>query len=148
MKKEPTTTSIHEITNDSLKLSYQGRKYEIQITTELQINENIINTQLQRSPSNYAFLCLVRDEAIHRREKLDKEKDIAYSNAWVNYKESGNISNDLAGHKATIHPKYISICERFEMANHKANVLISICKAYENRERILQTVSANLRKQQ
>ena len=46
-----------------------------------------------------------------------------------------------------VNPKYLSIEERYLKAVYKANKLISICRAYESRERIIQTLSANIRKQ-
>ena len=42
----------------------------------------------------------------------------------------------------------MSLEDNYLKAVYKANRLISICKAYESRERIIQTISANLRKQQ
>lgn len=140
--------TINEIKNDTLSLFYKGKRVTINLTQELSINENVINGQLKNSPSNYAFLCLLRDRAIYKRDKLEKKQQQAYSNAWVYYKESGNINNDLADHKATIHSKYVSITERLDKINYRVNILTSACKAYESREKIMQTVSANLRKQQ
>lgn len=140
--------SINALKNDKLVIYYKGKKVTLNLTQELTINENLINTQLKASPSNYIFLCLIRDRYIYKRDKLAKERDDAFSTSWVFYKESGNINNDLADRKASIHPKYQSLCERFDKLNYKVNMLISICKAYESRERIMQTLSANIRKQQ
>ena len=139
-------TTINQVKDDTLEIAYKGKKYKINITSELEINPGLINKQLEVAPSNYAFLCLVRDKYIFKRDKLERLRSITYSQVWTYYKESGNISNDLADNKATTHSKYISICERLDILNYKVNKLISICKAYETRERILQTLSAYLRK--
>jgi len=121
----------------------------INISRELEINENIINSQLKNIPSNYAFLCLLRDKIIKRRDKLEKEKDYAYSKAWLYYKESDNrLNNDTVSHKALTSKIYIKANDKYLKALDKANRFISICKAYESRERIIQTLSANIRKQQ
>lgn len=140
-----TITSIQE---DIISITYKGRRYRINITKELQINENIINNQLKELPSNYAFLQLLRDYYVNKRNKLQKEMETSYHNAWVYYKESGSISNDLAEHKAASNAKYLSICKRYEKINYKTTKLFSVCKAYETRERIIQSLNANLRKQQ
>lgn len=139
---------IQEISHDKLKVEYRGKKYTINITEELSINENIINSQLKAQPSNYAFLCLIRDESIKERDLLEKEKDEAYSEAWLYWKEHTNCNNDAADHRATTTQKYQSKLEDYIKAAHTAARLISICKAYETRERILQSLNANLRKQQ
>lgn len=139
---------ISEIRDDIISVKYKGKIVTINITKELSIDENIINSQLKNIPSSYAFLCLLRDNLIKKRDTLEREKNIAYSKAWLFYKESDNrLNNDTANHKAMVNPKYLSIEERYLKAVHKANKLISICRAYESRERIIQTLSANIRKQ-
>ena len=140
---------ISEIKDDCVSIRYQGKIYTINISEELSINENILNTQLKNHPSNYACLCLIRDIYIRKRDRLEKEKDIAYSKAWLFYKESDSrLNNDTVSHKALTNNKYITLEKQFLKISDKANRLISICKAYESRERIIQTISANLRKQQ
>lgn len=139
---------ISEIRDDIISVKYKGKIVTINITKELSIDENIINSHLKNIPSSYAFLCLLRDNLIKKRDTLEREKNIAYSKAWLFYKESDNrLNNDTANHKAMVNPKYLSIEERYLKAVHKANKLISICRAYESRERIIQTLSANIRKQ-
>lgn len=139
---------ISEIRDDIISVKYKGKIVTINITKELSIDENIINSQLKNIPSIYAFLCLLRDNLIKKRDTLEREKNIAYSKAWLFYKESDNrLNNDTANHRAMVNPKYLSIEERYLKAVHKANKLISICRAYESRERIIQTLSANIRKQ-
>ena len=139
---------ISEIRDDIISVKYKGKLVTINITKELSIDENIIKSQLKNTPSSYAFLCLLRDNLIKKRDTLEREKNIAYSKAWLFYKESDNrLNNDTANHKAMVNPKYLSIEERYLKAVHKANKLISICRAYESRERIIQTLSANIRKQ-
>lgn len=143
------TVRIKDITDDKIIIKYHGKKVAISITEELRINENILNSQLKDIPSNYAFLCLVRDEAIRKRDKLERERDFAFSQVWVYFKETDSrMSNDLATHKATSNSKFQSKDRAFLKAKTRADRLISICKAYESRERILQTISANTRKQQ
>lgn len=141
--------SINQIKDDILEVVYKGKKIVINITKELAIDESTINTQLRNLPSNYAFLCLLRDKAIQKANKLEKEKDAAFSKAWLFYKEADSkITNDAASHKAVTNGKYQSLEKKYLKAQDKATKLTSICRAYETRERIIQTISANLRKQQ
>jgi hypothetical protein len=71
-----------------LKVKFEGKLIEIDIQKELSINENIINSQLRESPSSYYILCSLRDKYIKERDLLAREKDEAYSNAWVYYKDA------------------------------------------------------------
>lgn len=131
-----------------LKVKFEGRILEIDIQKELSINENIINSQLRESPSSYYIFCSLRDKYIKERDALAREKDEAYSSAWIYIKESNErFNNDYVSHKANVSPKYKSIYQRYLKAVEKANKYISICRAYESREGILRTLNANLRKE-
>jgi hypothetical protein len=140
---------IKEIKDDKLVIKYQGRLVKVNITEELLINENTINSQLKESPSSYAFLTLLRARAIKDRDKLDREKEIAYSEAYIYYKDSGssNMTNEKANHKANTSPKYISIYKKWLKACYVVEKLSGVCRSYEGREKIMQTLSANLRKE-
>lgn len=141
-------SKITEISRDKIRVHYRGKKYTINLTEELSINENLINKQLKTQPSNYAFLCLLRDEAIYERDNLEREMKKIHSEAWLYYKENTNCNNDTAEHKAqTTHKYQTSMVKYLKAAKHAAK-LISICRSYEARERILQSLNANLRKQQ
>lgn len=142
------TLKISQIPRKLFKVSYNGKIYHIDLAEELAIDENMVNTSLKKSPSNYSLLVIIRDRLIYKRDKLEKEKDAAYSKAWLYYKESSNINNEMASHKAEGNSAYKGAMERYLKAKHKADELIALCRAYENRENILRTLSANLRKQQ
>lgn len=140
--------SIQSIKDDTIEIIYRGKKVVIEITKELSINENIINTQLKNHPSNYAFLCLLRDQYLRKRDSWEAKKDLAYSEAWIYYKESDSrLNNDTVNNKALTNKKYRSYLSKYQKVVDKYNKLVSICRAYESRERILQTIAANLRKQ-
>lgn len=110
---------------------------------------NLLNSQLKDSPSSYYILASLRDKYIKQRDALAREKEEAYSAAWVFIKDSNErFNNDYVSHKANINPKYKSICKRYLKAAAKANKFIAICKAYESREGILRTLNANIRKLQ
>lgn len=147
-KKRTDKVSLSQIPKNTLKVMFKGKSYEIDIDRELVIDENLVNQSLRKSPSNYALLVMVRDRLIYKRDKLEKDKDKAYSKAWLYYKESGNVNNEAASHKAESNPAYQGALKRYMRAEYNANKLISLCKAYESRENILRTISANLRKQQ
>jgi hypothetical protein len=130
-----------------IKVNYQGKTIEIDLNKELMIDENIINSQLRLSPSSYYIFCSLRDKYIKERDALLREKDKAFSELWVYFKDSNDRwNNDYVGHKVNSSKKYSSIYDRYLKAKFKADKFISICKAYESRENILRTINANLRK--
>lgn len=132
-----------------IKVKFEKSTLVIDISKELSINENIINSQLKDSPSSYYILCKIRDKYIKERDSLARQKEEAYSQAWVYYKDSNERwNNEYVSHKANTNKKYCSLYNRYLKVADKANRFISICKAYEARENILRTLNANLRKQQ
>jgi hypothetical protein len=130
-----------------LKVKLDGQTFTIDVSKELSINENLINSQLRESPSSYYILCRVRDKYIRLRDALEREKDEAYSKAWTFLKDNNERwNNDYVSNKANTNNKYASLYQKYLKACDKANLFISICKAYEDRSNILRTLNANLRK--
>lgn len=139
---------LKEIKSKPLEIKYAGKKYSIDIDQELLIDDSLVNSQIADVPRNYAFLCLLRDKYVNRRNVLEAQMNNAFSQAWIYYKESDSrMNNELATHKASTNKKYLSLKNKYLKASDKANVFISLCKAYETRERMIQTLSSNLRKQ-
>lgn len=133
---------------EPIKVKWQGKTITIDLQKELAINENIINSQLKECPSSYYILCSLRDKYIQKRDALEREKDIAYSKAWTYYKESNERwNNDYVSNKANINRAYVSAYDAWQKAVDKAQMFITICKAYESRTDILRTLNANLRRQ-
>ena len=132
---------------NKLKVKFQGKDLEIDFNKELKINEDIINSQLCDSPSSYYVLCSLRDKYIKERNALEREKDEAYSQLWVYYKDANERwNNDYVTNKVISSKKYSSIYERYLKAEARASQFISLCKAYESRTDILRTINANLRR--
>ncbi len=143
------TVKIKDVKKDSLSILYNGEKIRINITEELAISEQVINSQLKEFPSSYSFLLLLRSNAIKERNNLDRQKDIAYSEAYLFFKDSNSngMTNEKANHKANTSSKYVSLYEKWLKACYRASTLDDICKAFESRQAIIQTLSANLRKE-
>ena len=138
---------INQVNLKPINVKLDGKTFTIDVTKELTINENLINSQLKESPSSYYILCRVRDKYIKQRDALARQKDEAYSKAWTYLKDCNERwNNDYVSHKANTNNKYASLYQRYLKASNKANLFISICKAYEDRSNILRTLNANLRK--
>lgn len=130
-----------------IKVKYQGKVITIDIQKELSIDRNKLETQLKESPSSYFILCSIRNQYIRKRDILAREKDEAYAKAFTFIKDTNPAwSNDYVANKATCNRKYISITNRYLKSVEKASKFIDLCKAYEAREGVLRTLSANSRR--
>jgi len=131
-----------------LKVKYQGKVITIDIQKELTIDRNKLESQLREVPSSYYILCSVRNTYIRRRDSLARERDEAYSKAWTFLKDANPTwNNDYVSNKANSNHKYVSLSNKYLRAAEKASMLIDLCKAYESKEGILRTLSANQRRQ-
>ena len=131
-----------------LKVKYQGKVITIDIQKELTIDRNKLESQLREVPSSYYILCSVRNTYIRRRASLARERDEAYSKAWTYLKDANPTwNNDYVSNKANSNHKYVSLSNKYLKAAEKAAMLIDLCKAYESKEGILRTLSANQRRQ-
>ena len=131
-----------------LKVKYQGKVITIDIQKELTIDRNKLESQLREVPSSYYILCSVRNTYIRRRDALARERDEAYSKAWTYLKDANPTwNNDYVSNKANSNHKYVSLSNKYLKAAEKAAMLIGLCKAYESKEGILRTLSANQRRQ-
>ena len=131
-----------------LKVKYQGKVITIDIQKELTIDRNKLESQLREVPSSYYILCSVRNTYIRRRDSLARERDEAYSKAWTYLKDDNPTwNNDYVSNKANSNHKYVSLSNKYLKAAEKAAMLIDLCKAYESKEGILRTLSANQRRQ-
>ena len=131
-----------------LKVKYQGKIITIDIQKELTIDRNKLESQLREVPSSYYILCSVRNTYIRRRDSLARERDEAYSKAWTYLKDANPTwNNDYVSNKANSNHKYVSLSNKYLKAAEKAVMLIDLCKAYESKEGILRTLSANQRRQ-
>ena len=131
-----------------LKVKYQGKVITIDIQKELTIDRNKLESQLREVPSSYYILCSVRNTYIRRRDALARERDEAYSKAWTYLKDANPTwNNDYVSTKANSNHKYVSLSNKYLKAAEKPAMLIDLCKAYESKEGILRTISANQRRQ-
>ena len=131
-----------------IKVKYQGKVITIDIQKELTIDRNKLESQLREVPSSYYILCSVRNTYIRRRDSLARERDEAYSKAWTYLKDANPTwNNDYVSNKANSNHKYVSLSNKYLKAAEKAAMLIDLCKAYESKEGILRTLSANQRRQ-
>lgn len=131
-----------------LKVKYQGKVITIDIQKELTIDRNKLESQLREVPSSYYILCSVRNTYIRRRDSLARDRDEAYSKAWTYLKDANPTwNNDYVSNKANSNHKYVSLSNKYLKAAEKAAMLIDLCKAYESKEGILRTLSANQRRQ-
>lgn len=140
-------TRLKDLSLKELKIILNGKSYELDIKKEMEIDMDNLESQLIEASYNYTVLCRTRDLLIKKKDLLGREKEEAYSQAWLFYKDTNERwNNDYVSNKANTNSRYKSLCKRYIKALSRANTLISICNAYKDRLDVLRTLNANFRK--
>jgi len=134
-------------------ITYGGKRYRFNLYEELQVKDKSINSQLKSSPSSYSFLTQLRSHIIYELDLLEAAKVRTYNRLYKGYKgkkskATGRLnSDDLAKALAESSKEYKHAVHAYLKMKFDKNQLDNACKAFESRAFLIQTLSANLRKE-
>ena len=121
---------------------------------ELQIDENLINEELKRQPSLYSFIGMLHKKLIRRASEQEKKAERLYAKAYLRFKGSTDEStgrvtaNEVAREKAQCDPVYKKNYSTFLEYKEQADTIGVCLRSFEQRSHLIQTISANLRREQ
>lgn len=130
-----------------------GEKFTFNLFEELLISEDRLNYEATEQPSSYAFLGMVYRQLVKALDDRKLEKEKAWATAYIDAKKSTNpdtgrpYPDDMAKAMAEVSKEYLEAAEAYNMAKYKAGILESCVNAFEQRSSLIQTISANNRKQ-
>jgi len=151
MSKLHRYASKADLMNISIK--YGEEKFKFNLYEELVINENNINDELLVNPQSYGFLCMLHKKYARIKEDKDIERNKAWSKVYIDYKndldpETGKVyNNDMAKAHADVSEEYAKANKEYLDALENLGILDTCVKSFEQRSFLMQTLSANLRKQ-
>lgn len=135
-----------------VKIKLGDEVFTFNLNEELAITEERIQTELLVQASSYAFVGMLYKKllAVIEDRKLEATKAKAKCYLW--WKGETNdvgkpYSDDYCWCQADVDKEYVAALEALNEAKEKANVLEVCVKAFEERKDLIQTVSANNRKQ-
>ncbi|MAO08046.1 MAG: hypothetical protein CL596_04965 [Alteromonas sp.] len=138
-----------DLMNISLKVG--GEKFAFNLYDELRIDVNRMTEEIKEQPSYYSFLCLllVKLETLEDDREMEFEK--VKAELTIKYKEETDplthkpYNNDVAKAKVIANPKYKAYFKKYSKAKTNKGIVKSAVKAFEHRQGLLQTLSANVR---
>ena len=136
-----------------ISLEYGMEKFQFNLFDELQINESIIANEIKQQPNSYAFLSMLQTNimALVQKAKVSEEK--MYYKLYDNFKAKTNPqtnrpnSDDVAKAKATKHKMYVAARNKTINLSKQLSTISNCVKAFEQRSSLIQTLSANRRKE-
>ncbi len=136
-----------------VRISYGGEKFKFNLFEELVINEDKINSELQEQPSYYGFLLLLHKKLIRVHEDKKVEADKAWAKAFTDFKAEIDQnthrphSKEVAKELANQDEIYLKAISNYFKAKENSGIIESCVRAFEQRGHLIQSISANKRKQ-
>lgn len=148
LNKIASTSPLMEV-----DVKYEGKRYKFNLFDETQVKEVTLNTELKKHASSYYFLLQLRNKLERQKDLLEAEEERTLNRLFVQYKNRQNDatgrpnSDDMAKALALSSKLYKEAKHAAIIAKHDYNSLRDAVRAYENRKEIMQSLSANLRKE-
>lgn len=142
-------------TSDIMKfnITFGKETFEFHLGQEMIVDENIINKEIKEQPNSYAFLSMLQKKLLRVMLDAEKEMEKKYSEVYNKYKEKTNnltgrvYDKDYAQHIANANPKYQERKDLYIKAKADYEQVSSAVKSFEQRAFLIQTLSANIRRE-
>lgn len=144
------------VKNSSLmevKVKYNDETFRFNLNDELSINIDKINSELTEQPSYYSFLTLLQSKLIVFKEDCEREVDKIYAKKYSRLCEKINpntnriYSDKLAKELAIASEEYQKAFKKMLSAKNDVGIIQACVKGFDQRFSLIQTLSANLRKE-
>lgn len=136
-----------------IKLKYNGETFKFNLYEELSINPEKINHELKEQPSYYSFLLLLQSKLLVLKEDKEREMEKAYAKEYSNLAVKINpqtnrvFSDKLAKELSIATERYQKANIEYLTAKNDYGIIQSAVKGFEQRFSLIQTLSANLRRE-
>jgi len=120
---------------------------------ELVVNENNLTDESLEQPLLYGYLGMVHQKLTRLRAEVQREVDRLRSLALVRAKGVADPltlrtkPKELAEAEAELNEEYQSKLQELDELKYQTGILYTCLKSFEQRKDLIQTISANVRKQ-
>ena len=134
-------------------IKYNTEKFKFNLFEEIKIKESQISLELMDQPTKYGFLTLLHTNLIKLHGDKELSVNRAYAKAYVKYKKENNKEtgkpnpDELCKQMAEIDQDYCKYQDELIQAKFDMNRINACVRSFEQRKDILQTLSANKRKE-
>jgi len=136
----------------NITVKYGEEDFSFNLYAETTVDENTINREIQEQPSAYAFLGMLHKKLIRKAVDKKREMEKTYSDVYIKAKEridenTGRpTAQELAKEKANASTRYQKAIMIYHDAQHEADIIEVCVRSFEQRQSLIQTLSANIRK--
>lgn len=136
-----TSSSLNSIT-----LLHAGEPITFNLAVELAINRHNLNRDLENQPQIYGFLCNILAELNRAKAETEVDKKRLYGKLFIKYKDNG-LSDKNAASQVESKSEYVKLSHKLARIKYETELVDSCVRAFEQRASLIQTLSANLRKE-
>lgn len=136
-----------------ISVEYGGEKFEFNLFEELKINESIISKEIKEQPNSYAFLAMLQTKLAYLKDRAKVNEEKIYNKLYdlfkakINNQTNRPNSDDVAKAKAMKHSQYVKARNKTLSLSKQLGTISNCVKAFEQRSSLIQTLSANRRKE-
>lgn len=147
LKSYAKTSPLMEIS-----ITTGGETYTFNLHKELKISEDTIGDDLITHPQSYGLLTMLHKELIKRAKEAKLRLESTTGKLWKMYRkklqEGARVpGKDIIDKHIDSNSKYIQAKQSLIDLEHHRDIIESCVKAYEARKDLIQTISANRRKE-
>ena len=135
-----------------MEIKYDKKLYKFNLYEELRIDEDVINQDMQEHPRIYGFLSMIHNIYIKlaKEAKLNADKKEAQLFKMYKSKTGDNgrpLANELAKANTESNPSYTKMRKNQYKIEHDRDNLAACVRMFEERKALIQTISANRRRE-
>lgn len=135
-----------------VSINLGSKSFSFNLNEELVIDENDMTEELKKQPSYYGYLGMLRVKLQRKVEDLKIEVSKEYSNLYFKYNSNKEATNKAeaaktAKYKTESNPLYIAKCNQLNKAQEDLGVIQVCLEAFDQRSRMIQSLNANLRRE-
>ena len=113
---------------------------------ELSFNNDSVNSELKDQPNHYAFIAMLHKKALVLKREKERVLEKTRSRLFSQYKSQEKMANDLAEAMVTKSKEYQDKYKEFLSVSADVDILEVCVRSFEQRSMLMQTVSANIRR--
>ena len=135
-----------------IRIKYKDENINFNLIDELRIDEFKINQEITEQPSYYGFLSLLavklKRTLADNKAKLEKHKGTLFTDLKGEYDPLTNkpFSNDYIDAMIVKDSEYQSYLKAYNKADEEYGIISSAVESFQQRATLLQSLSANIRK--
>lgn len=148
---------LYHISKDSktniVRIKWGKEVVKFNLHDELVINEDKISREAMEQPSVYGFLSMLQKKLIRRKDDLENRSERIKAIVFLRAKKTIDqytkrpVSKEFAEYTATADEDYQDSLEILSKAKEDVGTITSCLRSFEQRANLIQTVSANSRKE-